>query len=158
MCANFLAGKSVRVGNKAEVINFEKQWNKIDTEIDIIVGYMNIGKHDLVSLRQLLSNYITIYMEINTSLPTFDEFKKIVDGLTKPSFQGCRLSFKRIFCKTAFDLCGVTKKNCVKKCENVKQRNCKEQLTAIDLIVKLLPHSQNQFTCHELCQRRVYSV
>ena len=116
---------------------------------------MNIGKHDLLSLRQLLSNYITIFLEINISLPPLDEFKKIVDGLTKPSFRGCRRSIKRIFCKTAFNLCGVTKENCVKKCENMRQKHCKEQLTAIDLIVKLRPHNQNQFTCQELCQRRV---
>lgn len=64
VCTFFLVGKYVKVSNRAEVINFEKQWTKTDTEIGNIVRYMNIGKHDLVSLRQLLSNYITIYLEI----------------------------------------------------------------------------------------------
>ena len=64
------------------------------------------------SVTQQLYHHIFGNHYVSRSL---DEFKIIVDGLAKISFRGCRRSIKRIFCKTPFNLCHVTKKNCVKE-------------------------------------------
>ena len=130
-------------------------WTKTENEIDQIVDLIKIGKDDLGTLRQLISNYITIYLEIHIPLPPLEQFKTIVEAILEPSFTDCRTAIKRIACETAFKLCGVPKGNCVKECEDAKNNKCKDQLAAMNLISKLRPGKQHQISCSQLCRNEI---
>lgn len=130
-------------------------WTKTENEIDQIVDLIKIGKDDLGTLRQLISNYINIYLEIHIPLPPLEQFKTIVEAILEPSFTGCRTAIKRIACETAFKLCGVPKGNCVKECEDAKNNKCNNQLAAMNLITKLRPGKQHQISCSQLCRNEI---
>ena len=155
VCKDILVGKFVSFINKEDIINFTKVWSKTEHEIDQLVGLIEIGKDDLGTLRQLISNYITIFFEIHITLPPLDQFKTIVKAILEPSFTGCRTAVKRIACETAFKLCGVPKGNCIKECEDAKNKNCKHQLAAMNLIAKLRPGKQHQLSCPQLCRNKI---